>query len=720
MPASTPKNLAARAGRWSAEHRRAAIGGWIAFVLVALVVGGALGTKTLNVYEKGFGESGRADKVLHESGIGDAVTESVLITAPTRQTVRDPATKAAIADVTARLKRSDAVRDVRPAQISRDWRAALIPLQLKGSLDDAGKTVEPVIAAVNAVEKAHPEVSIQQTGEGSIAKAYDDTMEEDFRQAELFSVPLTFLILFFAFGAVVAAGIPVLLGLSAVAAALGLIAIPSQAIAVEESASSVILLIGLAVGVDYALFYLRREREERAAGRSSEAALNAAAATSGRAVLVSGFTVIASVAGMFVAGSAWYTSYAIGIITVVGVAMAGSVTVLPAVLSWLGDRVEKGRPRFMKRREHRAGHAGRLWTAVLDRVVRRPIAALVLAGAVMLALAAPTLDLHLNDPGMGSLPQGEPAVVAFEDAQARFPGDSRPALVAVQASDVRAPEIQAAIERLEPTAVDINRDGTVARLTVPLPGDGVDDRSFAALDRLRDTTLPATLGGIEGVRASVTGLTAYAADQKSVTESRAPLVFALVLGMGFLVLLVTFRSIVIPIKAIALNLLSVAASYGVLVLVFQKGWGESLLGFESTGAIAIWLPILLFVILFGLSMDYHVLVLSRIREAYEDGMSMDDAVAHGIKSTASVVTSAALVMVAVFSIFATLGILEMKQLGVGLAVAVLLDATIVRAVLLPASMKLLGEWNWYLPRGLRWLPRVGGEPRTIDPEPATA
>jgi RND superfamily putative drug exporter len=374
----------------------------------------------------------------------------------------------------------------------------------------------------------------------------------------------------------------------------------------------------------------------------------------------------------------------------------------------------------MKRREHRAGQAGRIWTAVLDRVVRRPVAALVLAGAVMLALAAPTLDLHLNDPGMGSLPQGEPAVVAFEDAQARFPGDSRPALVAVQASDVRAPEIQAAIERLEPTAVDVNRDGTVARLTVPLPGDGVDDRSFAALDRLRDKTLPATLGGIEGVRASVTGLTAYAADQKSVTESRAPLVFALVLGMGFLVLLVTFRSIVIPIKAIALNLLSVAASYGVLVLVFQKGWGESLLGFESTGAIAIWLPILLFVILFGLSMDYHVLVLSRIREAYEDGMSMDDAVAHGIKSTASVVTSAALVMVAVFSIFATLGILEMKQLGVGLAVAVLLDATIVRAVLLPASMKLLGEWNWYLPRGLRWLPRVGGEPRTIDPEPATA
>ncbi|HEV2812567.1 MAG TPA: MMPL family transporter, partial [Solirubrobacteraceae bacterium] len=610
-----------------------------------------------------------------------------------------------------------------------DQRSALVQLQLKGDVDDAGKAVAPVSAALDMVRSTHLGVGIEQTGDGSIMKAYDDTMASDFKKAELFSVPITFAILFLAFGALVAAGIPVLLGLTAVAAGMGLIAIPSQALPVEESAASVILLIGLAVGVDYALFYLRREREERAAGKGAEAALEAAAATSGRAILVSGFTVMASVAGMFAAGNKWYSSYALAIIIVVAIAMIGSVTVLPALLSKLGDRVDRGRLPLMRRREVRAGDGGRVWNAVLGRVLRRPLVSAVAATAVLLALAAPVLGLDLREQGMNSLPQDMAAVQTFEKAQRAFPGGSRPAVVAVQAEDVTAGPVAAAIDRFgvaaekapgiaAPVGVDVSPDKRVARIAVPLAGDGVEDASEEALATLRDDIIPTTIDRAPGAEALVTGQTAASVDLRDVTIDRGPLVFALVLGMGFLVLMMTFRSIVVPLKAIVLNLLSVLAAYGVLVLVFQHGWGSSLLGFEATGSIASWLPILLFVILFGLSMDYHVFVLSRIREAFDSGMSMDDAVEHGIKSTASVVTSAAMVMVAVFSIFATLGIVELKQFGVGLAVAVLIDATIVRAVLLPATMKMLGEWNWYLPRRLGWLPKLGEGHGA--PEPARA
>ena len=730
----TSDNIAARAGRWSAQHRRGAILGWLAFVIAAVAIGGAIGTKTLQTYELGFGESGRAEVILHDAGLTDAVAESVLVTPVDGSTADSPETKAAVADLVRRAKGLDEVAAVRRPVVSADRDAVLVQVQLRSQVEDAADAVGPLTDAVREVGMAHDtSVRLEQTGDGSVMKAFDDTIEKDFQKAELYSIPITFAILFLAFGALVAAGIPVLLGLSAVAAAMGLIAIPSQAIAIEEGSASLILLIGLAVGVDYALFYLRREREERAAGRTAEAALNAAAATSGRAILVSGFTVMASVAGMFAAGSKWYTSYAIAIIIVVAVAMAGSVTVLPAVLSKLGDRVDRGRLPFMRRRRSAAGES-RVWNAILTRVLKRPAVSAVAATAVLLALAAPALGLRFADGGMGSLPQDTPAVKAFESVQQRFPGGSRPATVAIQAQDVTAPTMQRAIADLgraaaqapdvaAPLGVSVSPDKQVARVSIPLAGDGVESRSERALDTLRDDLIPATVGSVPGATARVSGPTAQSVDQKAVTGDRAPLVFALVLGLGFLILLVTFRSIVVPLKAIVLNLLSVGSAYGVLVLIFQEGWGSGLLGFEPTGYIATWLPIMLFVILFGLSMDYHVFVLSRVREAFDRGRSMDDAVAEGIRSTAGVVTSAAAVMVAVFGIFATLGVLEMKMIGIGLAVAILVDATIVRAVLLPASMQLLGRWNWYLPKSLDWLPRVGeihGRGGAPEPEPAHA
>jgi uncharacterized membrane protein YdfJ with MMPL/SSD domain len=696
----TLRTLAERTARWSAAHRRTAIIGWILFALSAAAIGGAVGTETLKHHEKGTGESGVADRALHEAGFNDPARESVLVEGAPGATLTYAAR-----DVASRLKRTDNVARV---DVQRNERgdAALVQFHVRGEIEDAGKNVEAALATVAAAQTVHPDVRLSQSGEASLVAAMDKTVEDDFKKAEISSVPLTLFILFVAFGALVAALVPVLLGLTAVAAALGLIAIPSQAFPLEESAASVILLIGLAVGVDYALFYIRRMREERARGATTDAAIEAAAKTSGHTVLVSGFTVMASVAGMFFAGNVWYSSYAVGIIVVVAIAMLGSVSVLPAVLSKLGDGIERGRLPFRRRERE-----GRMWNAVLGAVMRRPAVSAVAATALLVALAIPATGMSLSDQGIKALPQDLAVVQAHERIQQRFPGGGDPAVVVVEGADVTAPTVDAALRELShaaaavptlgaPLSVDVNPDRTVARVVVPLAGNGVDERSEAALAELRDIVVPGAFAGVDGVRAGVTGRTASSVDFQDATAANAPVVVLVVLGMAFVILMFTFRSIVIPVKAIALNLLSVAAAFGVLVLVFQHGWGDSLLGFEATGAISMWLPIMIFVILFGLSMDYHVFILSRIREAFDGGMSMDDAVEHGIKSTASVVTSAALVMVAVFSIFATLSVVDIKQLGVGLAVALLIDATIVRAVLLPATMKLLGEWNWWLPRPL--------------------
>jgi RND superfamily putative drug exporter len=700
----TLRSLPERAARWSARHRRRAIVGWLAFTILAAGLGGAIGTDTLKQYEKGSGESGRADQLLHDAGFDDPARESVLIEGASGVRLQRVAD-----DVADALSLTPTVANV---NVTAQRDAALVQFNVRGEIEDAGTAVEPALATIAKAQREHGAVRISQSGEASIVAAMDKTVEEDFKKAEISSVPLTLLILFIAFGALVAALVPVVLGLTAVVAALGLIALPSQAFPLEESAASVILLIGLAVGVDYALFYIRRMREERAAGATTDAAIEAAAKTSGHTVMVSGFTVMASVAGMFFAGNVWYSSYAIGIIVVVAIAMIGSVTVLPAVLSKLGDRIEKVRVPFRRRERE-----GRMWDAVLSAVMRRPAISAAAATAVLVALAIPATGLNLSDQGIKALPQDLAVVQAHERIQERFPGGGNPAVVAVEADDVQAPAVRQAIRNLSnasaanhelgaPLAVDVNPDRTVARVTIPIEGSGVDERSEEALAALRDDVIPAAFANAPPARTSVTGWTAASVDFKSNNDARAPIVFAVVLAMAFIVLMFTFRSIVIPIKAIVLNLLSVAAAYGVLTLVFQHGWGDSLLGFEATGSISTWLPVLLFVILFGLSMDYHVFILSRVREAFDSGMSMDRAVEHGIKSTAAVVTSAALVMVAVFSIFATLSVVDIKQLGVGLAVAVLIDATIVRAVLLPASMKLLGEWNWWMPR----LPRRAPQP----------
>jgi uncharacterized membrane protein YdfJ with MMPL/SSD domain len=352
-------------------------------------------------------------------------------------------------------------------------------------------------------------------------------------------------------------------------------------------------------------------------------------------------------------------------------------------------------------------------------VLRRPLVSAILAGGLLVALALPALGLRLVNPGIESFPRSLDVMTVYDRLQGTFPGEQIPAEVVVKAGDVRAPAVQEAVGQLEwralasgqflePITTKINRDGTVAHVSLPLVGDGNDDASLAALATLRGEIVPNTVGRVQGAEAGVTGFTATSKDFNEQTKSSAPWVFAFVLTFAFLLLLASFRSLVVAFKAIVLNLLSVAAAYGVLVLVFQHGYGKDLLGFDMTGGISAFLPVFMFVILFGLSMDYHVFILSRVREAFDRGMRTEEAVSYGIRSTAAVVTSAAMVMVFVFAIFATLPLLMFKQIGVGLATAILIDATIVRAVLLPATMKLLGDWNWYLPRWLQWLPHLEG------------
>jgi uncharacterized membrane protein YdfJ with MMPL/SSD domain len=724
-----PKGLAARAAHWSARHRKTAIFGWLAFVVIAFVLGGAVGTKNIATEDMGNGSSKAADQAIAAADFPETANEQVLIQGTGTTKSGTPAFTAAVKDVVARLAAAPDVRDIKspldPAnagQLAKGGRSALVTFEIPGDETQVKERVDGSLAATAAAQKAHPELRIEQFGSASADKALSKAFEDDFKKAESLSLPITLIILIVAFGALVAAGVPLLLGLTAVVGTLGLIGPISQIFPMDESASSVILLIGLAVGVDYSMFYLRRKMEEKDAGRSEEAALEFAAATSGRAVLISGLTVMIAMGGMFFAGSIVFESFAIGTILVVAVAVLGSLTFLPAMLSWLGKKgwTEKGRVPYLGKLRHRNHGESRVWGWVLDRVLRRPVVSLVAATAVLVVLALPALNMHTINPGVAGLPRSLPIMQTYDRIQAAFPGGPLPAVVAVSADDVTAPAVQAGIKAMttaalatgqmsEPVTTTVSPDKSVAVVNVPMQGNGTDTASDTALATLRDTVIPETIAAVPGVEVNVSGLTAGSQDFNDSMKAHLPLVFGFVLGLALLLLLVTFRSIVVPLKAIVLNLLSVGAAYGVLTWVFQDGHGEKLLGFQSLGGITSWLPLFLFVILFGLSMDYHVFIISRIREAVDRGMPTDEAVAHGVKATAGVVTSAAVVMVAVFAIFSTLSATEFKQMGVGLAVAVLLDATLVRAVLLPAAMTLLGEANWYLPKRLNWLPRFEHE-----------
>jgi putative drug exporter of the RND superfamily len=723
-----------RMARWSAEHPWRAIALWVIFVAICFVGGNAAGTKEATAQDDAIGEAGRA-YVMVEDGkfVDQPAVDNMLITARSGKLDQAAAAQAA-ADARTKLSAVTGVASVGAPVPARDGSALLLPITMGGDPDTASDRVEPLRAATAEVQREHPGLRIEQVGGPSIGKALDDTLGKDFQKAELLSLPVTLLILILVFGALIAAGVPLLLALSSVAAAMGLSTLASHLVPMGDATSSVILLIGMAVGIDYSLFYVRREREERARGRDHLAAVEIAAETSGHAVVVSGTAVIIAMSGLFLSGDSTFSSLATGSILVVAVAVLGSLTALPALLAKLGRWVDRPRvPLLWRLTAHRPGReSGRAWRRILWPALHRPLTTLVVSVLALLALAAPALGMKLKFPGTEDLPRTTPAMQAYDRLAAAYPSNGTTHLVVAKAPAGEAVAVRAALVKLAGSTqgnrlfapleaggpkIDVSADGTVAVLTVATPFASRTDEAADSLRELRQNLVPAALSGLAGIEYAVGGDVAASTDYAAHVWRTLPLVAAFVLLLTFLVMVWTFRSVVVALTAITLNLFSVAASYGLLVLVFQGDWAAGPLGFTSMGAVVSWLPLFLFVVLFGLSMDYHVFVVSRIREAVLRGVPTREAVADGIVGSAGVVSSAAIVMVAVFSIFATLSAIDMKQLGVGLAAAILLDATIIRAVVLPSIMTLLGEANWWAPRFLRSRGRHAAATGRPAPEP---
>jgi RND superfamily putative drug exporter len=690
-------------GRWSARRPRLAIACWLTFVFVCLFVGAATGTKELS--NGAVGASARGYDLMDRYELWPAGRELAYLHSGALTTA-SPAFAAGIAGT-----RSGLVALGLPVtvQLSPDRHSAIVVVSLTRYVP-----LERIHGAIQAARRAHPQVLIEETGDASTEQARNDVVNKDLHRVELLAIPVTLVVLLLAFGSLVAALVPLLLGLTAVLAGVGLIGALSQVFPVQDSAKTVIILIGLAVGVDYALFYVVRSREERRRGVGIEEALARTARTSGRTVFVSGTTVAIAMAGMFIAGAKVLNGIAAGTIAVVICAVLGSVTVLPAVPKLLGSRIDRGRIPFLPRLV--TENDSRFWRAVVTRVLRRPVVALIVGVALLLALAYPALSLRIAKPSdLALTSQTDQALRALASVRAAFPGAGEPAFAVAHFPPASRPAARRAITRLErlsrsagvsgaPVTLTANAQRTAVALAIPLRGDGANSASRHDIRLLRDRVVPQTLGQVAGVETAVTGKTAEDVDFTTQIRTSLPYVIGFVLLFAFGVLLVAFRSIVVPVKAVILNLLSVAASYGVLALVFEHHWAQPILGFKSNRTIVSWLPLFLFVVLFGLSMDYHVFVLSRVRELVDRGFSTADALRQSIVAIAPVVSAAALVMVCVFGLFGTLSSLDLKEAGVGLATAVLLDATVIRGVLLPASMAVLGERNWYLPRWLERLP----------------
>jgi putative drug exporter of the RND superfamily len=698
-----------RVAGWSAKHRIVVVVGWLVLVVAAFMVGQRLGVTNNTTYDPG--QAGQAERVLNEPAVQQPDSESVLIKArATGATFANDfqMRQAAQEVVTALRQRPNAAADISspfttPGLTNGD--AALVTFNVAGNPSNDDQAVVPALNAVAAVQAKYPGLTVAEAGGASLDRATNSLIDQDFRKAEVTSVPVSLVLLLVVFGALIAAGIPLLLAGTCVISAISLLAIPSRIVPISSTTSSIVLLVGMAVGIDYSLFYLRRVREERTAGATTQQALRTAARTSGRAIVTAGVTVIACLAGLFVTGYQAFDGIAIGTILVVGIAVLGSLTFLPALLSLLGKATDRARVPFLGRRQATA-RPSRFWRAVVTAVARRPLALGGLAAAALIALATPLATLHLEEAGLNVFPNTVPVVRTLDTILADFPGGPAPAEVVVTGSNLTGPQVGHALTALdgavaashgvlhEPVTTELFAHNTVMIVNVPLAGNTADAASNSALITLRDQVLPATLGKVPGLSYAVGGQTASGFDVDHQLGVTTPILLALVAALAFALLMFTFRSAAVAGLSIVLNLLSVGAAFGLMTLVFQHGFGHSLLGFTPYGGIEPWMPLFMFVLLFGLSMDYHVFILSRIAELRKRGSSARAAVVDGISSSAGVVTSAAVIMVAVFSIFATLGQIEFQLFGVTMAAAVLIDTTIVRGVLLPAGLSLLGERAW--------------------------
>jgi RND superfamily putative drug exporter len=732
---ATRAPIVERVAGWSARHRVIVVVSWLLLIVAAFAVGQRLGTSNTNSYDPG--QAGRAERILNRPGIAQPDGEAVLIQGKSAaQTfAHDPELRATVRQVVTALDRlPGAATDVQSPFDSAalaHGRSALVTFNVAGNPDNDDTAVVPALNAVAAIQAKHHDLTVAEAGGASLDRVGNTLISQDFRAAEVTSLPITLILLLIVFGALIAAGIPLLLAGTAVIAAISLMSIPSRIVPIGGTTSAIVLLVGMAVGIDYSLFYLRRVREERAQGRATKEAIRVAAATSGRAIAVSGLTVMISLAGLFLTGIDVFSGVAIGTIMVVGIAVLGSLTFLPALLSLLGTATDRGRIPFLGRRRA-AARRSRLWGLVVRAVVRHPLALGGLAAVALIALATPFLSIHLENPDLHSFPNTVPVIRTEEAIGAAFPGGPEPAEVVVTGDDLTGAAVSHAITELhaqvkathgairEPITTELlgtslPAGDQVLVINVPLAGNATNATSVSALSTLDNQALPATLGKVHGVSYVTGGDTASNTDFDGLLDSRTPLVFLFVLGLAFLLLMLSFRSVAIPALTILLNLMSVGAAYGVMTWIFQQGHLQGPLDFSSYGGITPWMPLFMFVLLFGLSMDYHVFILSRIRELRLRGAAAKEAVTDGITASAGVVTSAAVIMVAVFSIFATLSEIELKEFGVAMAVAVLIDATIVRGVLLPAGLALLGDRAWTMPGRRRFQGENGAN--RVEPGP---
>ncbi len=688
------------AARSAARRPKTTVALWLALIVACVFLGSSAGMRTLSNSGSGTGESARADARLTASGLKGPATENVLVrsSSPRR-------TAQAVQALEAGARRLAVVASVdgpdRSPDLSRaGGRTALVVVTLRGDPNNPDTRAAQVAQFVDGVAARHPGVTIDEAGSGSEDNAITQLVNNGLHRAELISIPITLVILVLAFGALVAASVPLLLGLTSVGAAIGALGLVSHVAPNGSSTAPVVVLIGLAVGVDYSLFYIRRERVERRGGASADAALAATSATVGRAILVAGMTVVIGLAGLLFTGFGVFTSMALGAILVVLIAVVGSLTVLPAMLALLGDRIDRGR---LWRRHRQTGSRTRrtTWQALAAGVTNHPRVSLATAVVILAALAAPLISIQTAEPGQNDVSPNTPIRVANTAIERAFPGSTDTADLVISGHGLHSERARQQLQRIGhkgqqitggrgAVARQISRDGRTAQLQIPMP-----ESSLTVADHkvttLRNALEPAVASSIPGAHADLTGDYAGNLDFTIRLSHVTPLVIAFVLGLAFILLIATFRSARLALSVIGLNLLSVGAAFGVLVVVFQHHWAQSLLGFQSDGAVVDWLPLFAFVVLFGLSMDYTVLVLERAREARLAGASAKEAAAVALGSTGGTVTSAALVMIAVFSVFATLPLLEFKQLGVGLAAAIALDATIVRGLALPAALTLLGD-----------------------------
>ena len=691
-----------RAARWSATHPWRAMLGWLAFVLVAVGMAVAVPTTSTKDADYRLGESGRADALVHQAGLEGAQAENVLITARGHAALDQAAAATAAGEIRDGMRDLDGVQGVSAAQPDADRSALLISVRLARDQDDASS----LQAVTRRVQADHPDLRIREAGDLSINAAINDRVGSDLSSAEGISLPVTLILMLLAFGALIAAGIPVLLAATSVAATIGITAPLSHLIHAEDTVSSMIVLIGMAVGVDYSLFYLKREREERAAGRSTLDAVEIAAQTSGHSILVSGGAVIASMAGLFVMGGATFNSLAAGAILVVAIAVLGSITVLPALLVKLGRWVDRPRVPLLWRLNRRIGPGG-ISRRILAPVIRHPAVALTVSGVVVLLLAAPAVGMKIHEGNLQTLPASIPEVQTMTGITKAYPAEGTTATVVVKAAPADRNAVGQALHRLDRRAVgtadfvgsgrepvQVSGDGATSVLTLAMPYDESDPRVDGALTTLRTHLVPAALGHLH-VEHAVGGDAAESLDYVNRQHDRLPIVIGVVLLLTLLMMGLAFRSVPIALVSTALNLVSVGVAFGILTIVFQHGWGAGALDFTSPGFVIDWIPLFVMVVLVGLSMDYHVFVISRIREHVQAGLPTRLAVARGVSESAGVVTSAAAVMVSVFAIFATLSMMEMKMMGVGLAAAIFVDATVIRLMMLPAILVLLGDRAWW-------------------------